>query len=144
VVEDPQFWDVEVSVQYDDWKGNVAWDMPDHDEHLYELAELDRDKWHIVGMQILGGRVGSGPLTSGVDFYVVPHGSGRFEEIVERGELEVTEVSVNRPGVALELFESEFKRWDIAATSKGFLREGVLFKVVEERDVDGDEDEELD
>ena len=140
MVEDPQFWDVEASVQYDDWKGNVALDMPDHDEHLYELAELDRDKWHIVGMQIWGGRIGSGPLTSGVHFYVVPHSSGRFEEIVERGELDVREVIVDRPGVALELFENEFKRWDIAVTSKGFLREGVRFKIVEERDADQESD----
>ena len=91
-------------------------------------------------MQIWGGRVGSGPLTSGVRFYVVPHSSGRFEEIVERGELDVREVIVNRPDVALELFENEFKRWDIAATSKGFLREGVRFKIVEERDADEESD----
>jgi hypothetical protein len=131
-------------VQYDDWKGTVAWDEPDQMEALHDLLGIDRGSWHIVAMHIWGGRVGSGDLTSGVFAYAIPASAGNtFEEIVAAGELEVTEFQVRSENAALQLFEHVFKRWGIHATSKGFLERGIPFKVVDRVDLyDGEADDE--
>jgi hypothetical protein len=103
-------------VQYNDWKGTVAFDEPDYPERLYKLAGLDPEEWSIVGLSIWGGRVSDGELISGVNVYAAraPHRTG-LDELTEDGRISVFEVEVEHEGTALHLFEDVFQKWSIHA-----------------------------
>src|SRR5438270_828627 len=83
------------STQYSEWKGTAAFDLPDRDELLYDLAGVNRDEWFIIGMEIGGGRVGEGDLSSRVSVYAVPADAGLdHDTIVRQGGADVTEFIV--------------------------------------------------
>jgi hypothetical protein len=136
---EPTYFD-DAAVQYDDWKGTVALDSPNRDAMLYDVFSLDPGEWNIVGIDIWGGRVGEGKLTSGVRAYIAPMKSGeKYEDFVARGEIEVREVGATHAGAALHLFEHVFKRWSIHAIPRGFHREGVRLRIMESVDDDADD-----
>jgi hypothetical protein len=117
------------SVQYNDWRGTAALDNPHRAEKLYELLGVDQDEWSILGLEMWGGRIGEGDLTSGVRVFVAPAESTTADEILKRGEVTVLEVALDDAELVWRLLRDGFKRWAITVTPSYFAERDVRVTV---------------
>jgi hypothetical protein len=132
-------------VQYNDWKGTVALDNPQDDDALYELAELKRDEWTIVGVDLYGGS-----YASAADVYAVER--SRVSEFADwariaaedNGNIPVTRFRLVPGQEGIRNFGAEvlskFKRWSIHARLNDAIYEPGFDLVVERTEERTDQD----
>lgn len=114
-------------VQYDQWLGTAAAedDITTNADGLYDVVELDRTKWTIVGLEFFDGTAAQGSRVVVQALDRVKHGliDARYEDLRaftdSHGHLPVTSFEVHGTQ-AEEITKRVFKRYMVRLTTASF------------------------
>ena len=122
----------EASVPYGDFRGTFAADKLRHDDALYELADISREHWHIVGFEM-----GGGPGFTRATVWAVPIEEARYEDWRTRAESGAKTVHAHEFSVQIEDYTAAlkllqiFNQWNIHALHRSLAELGLDLETTE-------------